>query len=321
MPEEESMDQQGLGSRAIIGMFYEILESSKDLAWPFRIGMEFKSDQESETYKWLGSSPMMREWIGGRLAKSLMENGITIKNKAFEATMEIAVKDLRRDKTGQISIRIGEMADRVNQHWASLLSTLIINGTSAVCYDGQYFFDTDHSEGDSGSQKNLITASDYSDLNVDTAAAPSAVEMAKVILKMIQHLFSLKDDRGEPLNENAKKFDVMVPVNMWAAAMQACSSNLLSTGTGAIDNPLLGKVFSVNPIANPRLTATDALYLFRTDGRAKPFILQNEVDVQIDAIAEGSEEEFKNDRHLYGVKASRNVGYGLWQQAVKGTLS
>ncbi|MBI5872985.1 MAG: Mu-like prophage major head subunit gpT family protein, partial [Candidatus Omnitrophica bacterium] len=39
------------------------------------------------------------------------------------------------------------------------------------------------------------------------------------------------------------------------------------------------------------------------------------------AIAEGSEEEFKNNRHLYGVKASRNVGYGYWQQAVHCTLS
>lgn len=316
------MDQSGLSSRAIIGLFYEILEASKDLAWPFRVGMEFTSDQESETYKWLGSSPMMREWIGGRLAKSLRENGITITNKEFEATLEIATKDLRRDKTGQIKIRIGEMADRTNQHWASLLSTIIKAGGAAVCYDGQYFFDNDHSEGDSGTLSNLLTASDYSDLNITTPANPTADELINVILKLVQHMYSLKDDRGEPLNENAKRFLLMVPVNMWAAAMQACTKNLISTGTGAIDNPLLGNDgFSIEPVSNPRLTSTSELYLFRADGRAKPFILQNEVDVQVDAIAEGSEEEFKNKRHLYGVSASRNVGYGLWQQAIKATLS
>jgi len=316
------MDQSGLSSRAIIGLFYEILEASKDLAWPFRVGMEFTSDQESETYKWLGSSPMMREWIGGRLAKSLRENGITITNKEFEATLEIATKDLRRDKTGQIKIRIGEMADRTNQHWASLLSTIIKNGGATVCYDNQYFFDNDHSEGDSGTLSNLLTVSDYSDLNVTTPANPTADELIKVILKLVQHMYSLKDDRGEPLNENARKFMLMVPVNMWAAAMQACTKNLISTGTGAIDNPLLGNDgFSIEPVSNPRFTTTTELYLFRADGRAKPFILQNEVDVQIDAIAEGSEEEFKNKRHLYGVSASRNVGYGLWQQAIKATLS
>jgi phage major head subunit gpT-like protein len=37
--------------------------------------------------------------------------------------------------------------------------------------------------------------------------------------------------------------------------------------------------------------------------------------LQISALAEGSEEEFKNDRHLYGIKSMRNVGFGFWQKA------
>ena len=49
-------------------------------------------------------------------------------------------------------------ADRTVSHWASLLSTLIVNGESATCYDEQYFFDTDHSEGESGTQSNVISA-------------------------------------------------------------------------------------------------------------------------------------------------------------------
>jgi phage major head subunit gpT-like protein len=61
--------------------------------------------------------------------------------------------------------------------------------------------------------------------------------------------------------------------------------------------------------------------MFRPDGRAKPFILQEELPVQVSAIAEGSEEEFKNNQHLYGVKAIRNVGFGLWQHAMMATLS
>jgi len=315
------MDQSGLSSRAIIGKFYEILETSKDIAWPFRIGMEILSDQESETYKWLGFSPALREWIGGRHAKGLRENGITIKNKTFESTLEISVDDLRRDKTGQINIRIAEMADRVNAHWGSLLSTLIINGAATACYDGSYFFYGAHSEGDSGSLSNLLTSSDYSDLDVATAANPTASEMAKVILKLVQHFYALKDDQGEPMNENARSFMIMVPVNMWASGMQAVSSNLLSTGTGAIDNPVKNSELKIEVAANPRLTTTTELYAFRTDGRAKPFILQNEEGITVSAIAENSEEEFKNNRHLYGVKAKRNVGYGYWQHAIKATLS
>ena len=122
--------------------------------------MLFNSDQESETYKWLGMVPMMREWIGDKQAKGFRDNGITVINKEFEATLEVLSKWLRRDKTGQLAVRIGELAQRANGHCANLLSTLITNGTgstSVLCYDGQYFFDSDHSEGDSGTQKNLLT--------------------------------------------------------------------------------------------------------------------------------------------------------------------
>jgi len=38
-------------------------------------------------------------------------------------------------------------------------------------------------------------------------------------------------------------------------------------------------------------------------------------------IAEGSEEEFRNNRHLYGLKKIGNVGYGLWSGAVLTTFN
>ncbi len=315
------MGQQGLSSRAVIGQFYEALDISKDRLWPFQLGMEFPSNQDSETYKWLGFSPAMREWVGGRQAKGLRENGITIENKLFESTLELDVDDIRRDKTGQINVRIAEMADRVNSHWASLLTALILSGASQVCYDGQYFFDTDHQEGDSGAQKNKLTAAEVPTLDVATATAPTPDEFAKAILGCIQQFYGLKDDQGEPMNEGARVFRVMVPIALWAAAIQALRSNFLSTGTGVRDNILKGVDLDLDVIPNPRLTAGTVFYIFRVDGRAKPFILQNEVDVKVEAVAEGSEHEFKNRKHLYGVSAMRNVGYGYWQHALHATLS
>jgi len=311
----------GLSSRAIIGRFYETLEASLGKSWISKVAMLFPSNQEFETYKWLGFSPALREWIGGRQAKGLRENGITIENKKFEATLELDVDDLRRDKTGQIQVRIDELADRVNEHWAKLLSTLLINAESQVCYDGQFFFDTDHSEGDSGNQTNDLVTGDYSELNVATPTNPTANELANVILKLVQHFYGLKDDQGEPMNELARTFLVMVPVPFWGAALQAVRSNLLNTGSGSIDNPLKNAEVTINVVANARLTWTTKLAIFRTDGRAKPLIMQEEEKIKMQAIAEGSEEEFKNNRHLYGVKAIRNVGYGYWQHAVLATLS
>ena len=98
------MSASALSSRAIIGSFYRRLKQNSGLKWVEAISNYFQSDQDSETYNWLGQVPVMREWAGGRQAKGFTTNGLTIENKHFEATLEVPVKDLRRDKTASVSM-------------------------------------------------------------------------------------------------------------------------------------------------------------------------------------------------------------------------
>ena len=313
------MGAKSLGSRAIIGEFYARLEQNLGNSWVPQVSMLFQSDQESETYKWLGQAPMMREWIGGRQAKGFRENGMTIANKKYESTLEVPVDWLRRDKTGQLMVRIDEQAERANAHWAKLLNQLVIDGESKVCYDGQFFFDTDHSEGDSGTQDNDIA------LDVTTTTAPTTGEMETAILKAVQQIIGFKDDQGEPMNENAQKFLVMVPVPFMSAAAAALGSSIIVDASTSRSNTILTLSsmagFQIALAVNPRLTWTTKLAVFRADGSVAPFIRQEEEGITVDAIAEGSEEEFKNDRHLYGIKAIRNVGFGYWQKSCLVTLT
>lgn len=315
------MSAQSLSSRAIIGSFYDRLEAAPGLNWINAVAMSFNSDQSSETYNWLGMAPAMREWVGGRDLKAFRENGVTIANKHFEASLAVSLDDLRRDKTGQVLVRINDLADRTNDHWASLLSTLILNGAATVCYDGQYFFDTDHLEGASGTQSNSISV-DISALAAalhGTVTVPSAEEFQQTFMQAVQAMLGFKDDVGEPLNQNARSFLVMVPVPLWMVANNALRSPVLTSGmtnvVAAMDN------MQIAIAANPRLTWTDKFAVFRADGAVKPFIKQEETPVNVSAIAEGSEEEFKNKQHLYGVDAWRNVGYGFWQHAVLATMT
>lgn len=315
------MGASTLSSRAIIGEFYRTLEQDIGQSWIPGVSMQFTSDQDSEDYNWLGQSPAMREWVGGRNAKGFRENGVTIKNKHYEATLDVLVKDLRRDKTGQVMTRIRELAQRTNSHWASLLSTLIINAESMTCYDGQYFFDTDHSEGDSGTQSN--------DIGVDISALPASVhgvvtapspeEMQQAVMKAISAILGFKDDKGEPMNEGASSFLVQVPTSLWISASNAI---YMPRGTGVSEQQGLPPNLNISVAANARLSAwTDQFAVFRTDGSVKPFIRQQETDVDLKAKAEGSEYEFDNDAHQYGVDAWRNVGYGYWQHACLATMT
>jgi len=314
------MGASSLSSRAIIGEFYNSLEQDMGNSYVPAITNLFESNQESETYKWLGMAPAMREWVGGRLAKGFRENGLTITNKKFEATMEVLMDEIRRDKTGQVMLRVREMAQRTNAHWAKLVSTLLIAGEAAVCYDGQYFFDTDHSEGDSGSQSNDIS------VDITTTTAPTAAEMETGILKSIEQILGFKDDQGEPMNESARSFLVMVPVPFMSAAAAAIGSQIVVGASNTINSNrimTLGNIggFNVELAVNARLSWTTKFATFRTDAETKAIIRQEEEGVTVSAIAEGSELEFREDKHQYGVKAIRNVGYGYWQRACLTTFT
>ncbi|MFH1745670.1 MAG: Mu-like prophage major head subunit gpT family protein [Planctomycetota bacterium] len=301
----------GLTSRAIIGRFYRRLEEYANSAWWTALAMHFSSSQESETYRWLGMVPQVRQWIGGRQARPLRASGVTIVNKVWETTIRVDADEQRRDKTGQIMVRVNEMARRVATHPNKLLTTLMLNGASTACYDGQYFFDTDHEEGDSGSQSNDVTH------DAVTPTAPTDVEMFEAIVKGIGQILGIKDDQGEPMNEAAQGFLVMVPMPFWSATMVALADRNDNTL-----NPLKStQPFDVTWVANPRLTWTDKFAVYRTDGEARPFIFQEELPVQVHALAEGSELEINENQHQYGVKAIHEAGYGFWQNACLVTLT
>ncbi len=309
-------DYSRITEKGLIGMFRQELEPIIGEGWASQIGMPSKSDQETETYRWLGMTPALREWVGGRQAKGMRVESYQITNKIFEATLDIPIDDLRRDKIDAIRPRLGDLAVRAKEHWEKLLTELII--ANGLCYDGQNFFDTDHVSGSSGTLQNDLDATDVPALNVSTAAKATRDEMIGVITGLVEYIYGYKDDQGEPMNGGAKQFMLMVPVAQYAAAVGAVTDALTANGGS---NTLIGQRFKVDVMPNPRLTTATEVYLFRTDGRAKPFILQSELDAMASVIGAGSEEEFKNRRWLFGVEAIRNAGYGLWQHAIRATLS
>lgn len=318
-----------LSSPAIVGKFYEELQNEWEQSWASKLGWYNTSNMESETYKWLSDVPKFREWIGGRAATKLKTNSYSITNKTWEQTLEFSVEDLRRDKTGQVDVRIGELARAGAAYWEDLITSLINAGSAAggECYDGQYFFDTDHpvseSTVSSTTAKNTLTASEIGVLNISSATAPTPDEAAKCIMNIIGYFHTYTGDQGHLLNANARQFTLMVSTpDLWGPIMTALSEATLTSGAS---NPLLGlksRGYSIDCILNPNLaTATSLIYAFRTDAKLKPFILQEELGTEVKVIGAGSELEFNSNVHQFGTKRIGNAGYGLWQYASKSTLS
>lgn len=315
------MTAERLSNRAVIGRFYSAVPTMTGRALALKIGMVFNSDQASEEYAWLGATPALSEWKSGRVAHYLKENGLTITNVHYEATLAFAIKSFVREKWGQVQNRIDGLALKANTHWNKLASDLIAAGESSVCYDGQFFFDTDHVEGKSGTQSNDLSI-DISALPASvhgTTTAPSIEEAAHVIQVLISQILGFKDDQGEPMNEDAMEFAIVVPQPLFTAFSNAATMAVFPNGG---TNPVSNQAYTVTVWPDTRSSWTAKVAAFRTDGvDARALIFQEEGGIETSFLGDGSDHAFKEGEYLFGVDAWRGAGYGLWQHACLGTMT
>jgi phage major head subunit gpT-like protein len=108
------------------------------------IAMVVPSQTSEETYGWLGQFPKLREWIGDRVINNLTAEGYTLKNKLFEDTISVPRTNIEDDSYGIFGPLFQEMGRVSEEHPDELIFDLLAAGFSSLCYDGQYFFDTDH---------------------------------------------------------------------------------------------------------------------------------------------------------------------------------
>lgn len=141
------INQASLG--AIYNSFNTIFnEAFQGVAPQFeKVAMTVPSSVKEETYGWLGAFPKMREWLGDRQVKNLAAHGYSIKNKSWETTIGVDRDDMEDDAYGVYNPVIKELGRSAAAHYDELVFGLLPLGFNTACYDGQYFFDTDHPVG------------------------------------------------------------------------------------------------------------------------------------------------------------------------------
>jgi phage major head subunit gpT-like protein len=109
-----------------------------------KIATEVPSSTTSEDYGWLNDIPGVREWIGDRKVNQLSASGYSIKNKDWEITIAVDRNDVEDDNVGIYGPKVQITAENTQRHYDALVFGLLKAGFATTCYDGQYFFDTDH---------------------------------------------------------------------------------------------------------------------------------------------------------------------------------
>lgn len=108
------------------------------------VAMTVPSTTKEEKYGWFGQIPRIREFLGDRVVNSLGVHDYAIKNRKWELTVGVNRDDIEDDTYDIYTPMIAEIGRSAATFPDELVWPLLKAGFSTLCYDGQYFFDTDH---------------------------------------------------------------------------------------------------------------------------------------------------------------------------------
>jgi len=272
-----------------------------------KIASERPSTDESEVYMWADMIGELREFLGERQIVSLSGRSQQLFNKKYEKTITIPRTKFEDDKYGVFTDQVRQIAMRAAQHPDKLVADAIAAGDTAVVYDGQYFFDTDHPQNpDDPNSPVMSNKKTGMPLSADNVAAGMAL------------MNGYKDAGGVPLL--AEPNVLMVPPALRYLARQICFGTTIAVpvgtagsspgGAAAPENVLKGML---DVVVNPRLTSTTKWYLLDTTKPVKPFIYQNRMAPEFAYLNKPEDAEvFKRDQFVYGVRTRGAGGYGPW---------
>lgn len=285
------VNQQAL--RGIYTGFKTIFAKAFDDTKPLydRVATVVPSVTGEESYKWLGTIPMMREWIGDRQIKSLTASDYTIKNKDFEVTVGVPRNDIEDDRIGLYTPAVQSLGQSASLHPDELVFVLLPGGFENKCYDGQPFFSTTHKVG-----KKTLSNKGTAKLTPESYSAARAAIM------------SMTDENGRPLK-------IVPDLLVTGPALEGEARKiLLADQIDGTTNVLKG---TAEPLTVPDLAGYDSMwFLLCTKKPIKPLIYQERQKAKfVSMTAENDENVFMRKEFLYGADSRGNSGYAFWQMA------
>lgn len=267
-----------------------------------KVAMLVPSSGSENNYNWLENFPRMRKWIGDKAIKSLKGHGYTVVNDDWEATIEVDRNHIEDDNLGIYAPQAQMAGWSAKQLPDEIVSDLLNEAFESRCYDGQYFFDTDHPVG-----KGVVSNKGTMPLSISTlAAAQASYGAARTVLR------KMKDDEGRPLNINPTVLEVPPALEDIANALM--KNDRLEDGK---PNPYKG---TAEVVVNARLTSDTAWFLLDTTKPVKPLVYQErKKPVFVQQTTMDSDNVFMRKKFRYGAEARAAGGYAFWQMAFGST--
>lgn len=281
-----------------------------------KFAMLSPSSSEGKIYSWLAELPRMRKWIGPKQVDNIVARAYQLVNEDWEETFSIDRNKLEDDEWGVYAERANTQGDVVASWPDDIVTTALINGTTAQGYDGTAFFSASHPVDLSNSSFGT-----YSNLNTSTALTQANYAAGKAKMR------SIKGESGKPLG--ILPTVLMVGPTLEQTALEITKAqnitrivqNVAGTENVAAAAPTNVYQGDVTVIVNERLIddTANAWYLFSTN-RIKPMVFQlRKAPTRVQVIDPQNPQVFNLKQYTYGVEARGTSGYSLPFLAQKNT--
>jgi phage major head subunit gpT-like protein len=268
------------------------------------------SSRKSEDVGLPGAVPAIREWLGDRQEHDLRAAKFNVEHGLYEGTVRIPRADYEDDAMGLHRMQVAQLGQRAALHPDKLLVDMIMNGAATACWDGQFFYDTDHSFGDSGSQDNDLT------YDCTDHTAPTNLEMRAAIRQAVNAMIAFVDDQGEPLYQptvdRLSAVEITVPTELRSVAIEAAEAAVLNSG----DTNVRIDQYQIRTI--PRFTSAVTFWTHLTSDIIRPFVFFERTPIREEISGLDSIE--KKDV-LFMTEARYSIGYLAWWLSVQTVLN
>ena len=303
--------------------FAQAIEASPLSAVVSQIANEITSDVRDERYSVPFATPRFAERFSPKTAELLGAYTFDVKNKLYDAAVAIEDLDAFFDQTNVWNTTIASLAESAALLKWELLVNEMNNGNGAgyLSYDGQYFYDTDHSIGASGTQVNNVTNSHVPVLDVSSTSNVTPEEMASILSKLAAYMMGYKDDKGRPTNRGLRKFVAVLPTAMFGSGLTAVYANNLARGQTNVIPAIRAGGYEFDVVIEPDLSSSTVGYLHAVVPTRKPFILQTARDFNPHILDESSEHYAKTGEMLARADWVGRAGRGEFLRSMRFTVS
>ena len=260
-------------------------------------GPSKQSTSEKGKYPILGQLTGLREWIGPRAYEDLARFAYELKNRTFEKSLEVPVNDFEDDQYEAYTDLAGQIGHQCRMWPEDLVLTALQAGTSALCFDGQYFFDTDHPTDPANSGSSTYA-------NRFTTTALSSTNFSSTLATMQR----ITGRDGRPMGQFRGEIALVVPPQLREVGKQIVEAERLASGASNVN------MGAAKLVVEPRLGNEAAnWYLVDMSSKFRPMLFQ-ERQAPTDIVALMGQTDpnvFEFDQYRWGVKARGAAGYAI----------